>query len=246
MDQEKDDLSQQNTEVITGTTVLLEKKYKEDKSNALGNGFFIEPDKIVTNVHVLAGASTITAKCVETETTYTVEGIIAFDDINDLAVLKVAEDGTPFPLGNSKKVRKSEQVCLLGNRENKTNRVDGTVDSIRNSGKHIVVAFNITDAQGYSGSPLLNTKGEVIAIICSGGPPVDDGESVVGTTIASNLLKSLLDETDEMESLDAWQKRPRIQAYGKSYDAYLSRKHGDIKDAIAIYDDAIRLKSRLG
>lgn len=245
MDQEKDDISQQNTEVITGTTVLLKKKYKEDKSDALGNGFFIEPDKIVTNVHVLAGASTITAKCVETETTYTVEGIIAFDDINDLAVLKVAEEGTPFPLGNSKKVRKGEQVCLVGNRKNKTNRVEGTVYSIQNSGKHIVEELNITDAQGYSGSPLLNTKGEVIAIICSGGPPVDDGESIKGTSIASNLLKDLLDETDEVESLDSWQKRPRIQAYVKSYDAYLSRQHGDIKEAIAHYDNAIRLNPDL-
>lgn len=245
MEQDKDDNSQQNTEVITGTTVHLEKKYKGDKSDTLGNGFFIEPDKIATNVHVLAGAEKITAKCVETETTYTVEGIIAFDDINDLAVLKVAEEGTPFLLGNSKKVRKGEHACLLGNRNNKTDRVEGTVDSIRNSGKHIVVEFNITDGQGYSGSPLLNMKGEVIAIICSGAPPVDDGESIKGTSIASNLLKDLLDETDQVESLDAWQKRPRIQAYVKSYDAYLSREHGDIKEAIARYDDAIRLNPDL-
>ncbi len=245
MQQEKDNISQQNTEKITGTTVLIEKQYGEDKSNALGNGFFIEPDKIATNVHVLAGAEKITAKCLETETAYTVEGIITFDDINDLAVLKVTEEGTPFPFGNSKKVHKGNQVSLFGHRKNKTNRVEGTVHSIRNSGKHIVVEFNITDAQGYSGSPLLNTKDEVIAIICSGGPPVDEGESIKGTTIASNLLKNLLNETNEVESLDAWQKRPRIQAYVKSYEAYLSREHGDTKEAIARYDDAIRLNPDL-
>ena len=251
MDQEKDDISPQNTEVITGTTVLLEKKYKEDKSNALGNGFFIEPDKIATNVHVLANvyalacAEKITAKCVETETTYTVEGIIAFDDINDLAVLKVVEEGTPFPLGNSKKVRKGEQLCLFEHRKNKTDSVEGPVHSIRNSGKHIVVEFNITDIRGYSGSPVLNTKGEVVAVVSFAGPPVDGGESIKGTNIASNLLKNLLDETNEIESLDTWQKRPRIQAYVKSHDADLSREHGDIKDAIALYDDAIRLNPDL-
>lgn len=245
MQQERDNLSQQNTEEIAGTTVLLKMIYKEEKSKALGNGFFIEPDKIVTNVHVLAGASTITAKCVETETTYTVEGIIAFDDINDLAVLKVAEEGTPFPLGNSKKVRKGEHVCLLEHRKNKTNRVEGPVYSIQNSGKHIVVEFNITDIRGYSGSPVLNTKGEVIAVVSFGKPPVDDCDSIKSTNIVSNLLKNLLDETNEVESLDAWQKRPRIQAYVKSYDADLSREHGDIKDAIAHYDDAIRLNPDL-
>ena len=226
-------------------------KYKKDESNALGNGFFIEPDKIATNVHVLANvyalacAEKITANCVETETTYTVEGIIAFDDINDLAVLKVVEEGTPFPLGNSKKVRKGEQVCLLGHRKNKTIRVEGPVYSIRNSGKHIVVEFNITDIRGYSGSPVLNTKGEVIAVVSFAGPPVDEGESIKSTNIASNLLKNLLNETNEVESLDAWQKRSRIYAYVKSYDAYLSREHGDIKDAIARYDDAIRLNPDL-
>ncbi len=245
MEQERDDISSQHTEEIIGTTVLLKKKYTVDKSIALGNGFFIEPDKIVTNVHVLAGASTITVKCVETETTYTVEGIIAFDDINDLTVLKVAEEGTPFPLGNSKKVRKGEQVCLLGNRKNKTDRVEGTVYSITNSGKHIVVEFNITDGKGYSGSPVLDTKGKVIAIVSSGDVSVDDSESIKGTGIASDLLKSLLNETDGVESIDSWQKRPRIQAYVKSYDASNCREHGDIKGAIAHYDDAIRLNPDL-
>ena len=245
MEQEKDDMSPQSTEGITGTTVLLKKEYKEDKSHALGNGFFIEPDKIATNVHVLAGASTITVHCVETETTYTIEGIIAFDDINDLAVLKVAEEGTPFPLGNSKKVRKRQHACLLGHRNGKTDRLEGTVFSIQNSGKHIIVEFNIADGQGYSGSPLLNTKGEVIAIVRSGDPPVENGEPIKSRNIASNLLKNLLNETDEVESLDAWQKRPRIYAYVKSYDAYLSCEHGDIKEAIARYDDTIRLNPDL-
>ena len=245
MKQERHDISPQNTEGITGTTVLLKKVYKEDKSHALGNGFFIEPNKIVTNVHVLAGASTLTVHCVDTETTYTIEGVIAFDDINDLAVLKIAEEGTPFPPGNSKKVRKGEHVCLLGYRNDKKNRLDGTVFSIQNSGKHIIVKFNITDVQGYSGSPLLNTKGEVIGIICAGGPPVDDSEFIMSTNIASNLLKNLLNETHEVESLDAWLKRSRIYAYVKSSDAYLSRDHGDIKEAIARYDDAIRLNPDL-
>ncbi len=245
MEQERGNQSQQNKEEIAGTTVLIKKQFGEDKSNALGNGFFIEPDKIVTNVHVLAGAEKITATCIKTETVYNIESIIAFDDINDLVVLKVPEEGTPFPLGNSKKVRKGEQVCLIGCRKNKIDLVDGTVDSIRNSGKHIIVEFNISDGQGYSGSPVLNTKGEIIAVISSGGRPVNEGESIKGTNVASNLLKNLLSETNEVESFDAWQKRSRIQAYVKSYDAFLSHEHGDIKEAIALYDDAISLNPDL-
>ena len=71
-----------------------------------GSGFFVAPDKIVTNIHVLADATTVTAKSVDAEIVYTIEGIIAFDDINDLVVLKIAEEDTPFPISASNIVRK--------------------------------------------------------------------------------------------------------------------------------------------
>lgn len=245
MEQERDNLSQQNAEEIIGTIVLLEMEDADDDNWARGNGFFIAPDKIVTNVHVLAGKATVTAKCVETETTYTVEGIIAFDDINDLAVLKVAEEATPFPLGNSRKVRKGNQVCLIGCSKDKVNHVEGTVDSIRNSGKHLWIEFEIPDGQGYSGSPVLNAKGEVVSVVRSGDAPTEKNTSIKGNTIPTSVLKPLLEETQEVETLDAWQKRPKIRAYIKSNDGYLSSKHGDIKEAIALYDDALKLNPDL-
>ena len=57
--------------------------------------------------------------------------------------------------------------------------------------------------------------------------------------------QTLLEETQELEPLDAWQKRPRIRAYVKSHDGYLSSKHGDIKEAIALYDAALKLNPDL-
>lgn len=245
MEQKRDDLSLQHTKEIIGTIVLLEMEYTDDDDWARGSGFFIAPDKIVTNVHVLAGKATVTAKCVETETTYTVEGIIAFDDINDLAVLKVAEEATPFPLGNSRKVRKGNQVCLIGCSKDKVNHVEGTVDSIRNSRKHLWIEFEIPDGRGYSGSPVLNAKGEVVSVIRSGDAPTGKNTSIKGNTIPTSVLKPLLEETQEVEPLEVWQKRPRIRAYIKSYDGYLSSKHGDIKEAIALYDAALKLNPDL-
>ncbi|MDE0316255.1 MAG: trypsin-like peptidase domain-containing protein [Candidatus Poribacteria bacterium] len=245
MEQERDNPSPQNAEEIIGTTVLLEMEYADDDDWSRGCGFFITPDKIVTNVHVLAGKATVTAKCVETETTYTIEGILAFDDINDLAVLKVVETATPFPLGDSRKVRKGNQVCLIGCPKGKVNHVEGTVDSIRNSGKNFWVKFEIPDGRGYSGSPILNAKGEVVAVVRAGDAPTGKNTSIKSYTVPSSVLKLLLNETNEVESLDAWQKRPRICAYIKSYDGYLSSKHGDIKEAIVLYDNALKLNPDL-
>ena len=238
-------MEQQNVEDIIGTTVLIEKEYEADSSTGLGNGFFIEPDKIVTNIHVLSDGTIVNVKCQKTGTTYTVEGVIASDDINDLAVLKTTEAATPFLLGDSRKVRKGHSVCLVNYRDEDINQVEGTVDSIRNSGKHLWIEFNVPDGRGYSGSPVLNAKGEVIAVVQSGDAPVDGKESIRGRNVPSHLLKYLLSKTNDVEPIDVWQQHPRIMARVKSYDAYLNREHGDIKEAIALYDEAIRLNPDL-
>ena len=245
MDQNRNNTSSQRPEAIVGTTVYIEKTTEDDIYIGSGSGFFIETDKIVTNVHILVDAPTITVKCVETETIYTIEGVIAFDDINDLAVLKIVEEATPFPLGECRKVRKGDEVYLIDCRQEITNHVEGTVDSIRNSGKYLWIEFNISDGQGLSGSPVLNSKGEVISVVQSGEAPIDGGESIRGKTISSNVLKLLLEDLKDVEALHVWQKRSRIHAYVKSYDGYLSRTHGDFKEAIALYDAALKLNPDL-
>lgn len=132
--------TQKMTEESVGTVVYLEKVY-EDNTTGGGSGFFIEPDKIVTNIHVLPDGTIVNVRCQKTGTTYTVEGVIAYDDINDLAVLKITETATPFPLGDSRKVRKGHTVSLVSYREEDGNQVDGTVDIIRNSGKHHWIGY---------------------------------------------------------------------------------------------------------
>ena len=55
MEKQKDALLQQIVENSKAATLCLKAK------NAIGSGFFVEPDKIVTNIHVLAGKTKITA-----------------------------------------------------------------------------------------------------------------------------------------------------------------------------------------
>ncbi len=68
-----------------------------------GSGFFVAPDKIATNFHVAASVERgpIFAKVVDNETIWAVEGVMAFDVKNDLAILKIAGAGTPLPIGDS-------------------------------------------------------------------------------------------------------------------------------------------------
>ncbi len=243
MEKERDNLSQQNLDKIIGTTVLMESKYENENITAIGTGFFIEPDKIVTNVHVLAGATTVTPKSIDTEAVYTVEGITAFDDINDLAILKIVEEGTPFPIGDSKKVRKGEHVCVIGYPEKKVSTVEGSVHSIRNSGKHLWLNFKLSE--GNSGGPVLNAKGEVIAIATAASMSFDNSTTDKNRTISSKVLKLLLKKIGGVEPLDVWQRRSRIRAYIKAYKGDETREQGEYKEAIDHYDFALKLNPYL-
>lgn len=58
-------------------TVYLEMQDSNGKILGFGSGFFIKPNLIATNYHVIAGAGSGTAKLVGKSTTYKIEGFTA-------------------------------------------------------------------------------------------------------------------------------------------------------------------------
>ena len=244
MENENNVNTQKMPEESVGTVVCLEIVY-EDNTTGGGSGFFIKPNKIVTNIHVLSDGTIDSVKCQKTGATYTVEGVIAFDDINDLVVLKITESAPPFQLGDSRKVRKGHIVSLVFYSDEDENQMEGTVDIIRNSGKHQWIEFNIPSGQGYSGSPVVNAKGEVVSVIQGSGKQSNEDTPTNYRTISSVLLIPLMENVKEVEPLAVWQKRDRIRSYEKSSQGHRSHQHDDIKEAIAYYDDAIKLNPEL-
>ena len=246
MENEKDKSLQQTSKDNPGTTVLFELEYENEKYSAKvrGSGFFIESDKIVTNVHVLAGATKITARRVDPELIYTIEGIVAFDDKNDLAILKIEEEDKPFSLGDSNTVRKKDKVYVVGYPNGKEIRVERTVHSIRYIGKHIMLDNKLS--AGNSGGPVLSNKDEVIGVAESVRIPSNKNTQSKGTAISSNVLKLLLDEARQVESIDMWQKRPHIQAYTMADMGNEKREEGKYREAIEHYNTALNLNPHLG
>ena len=89
-------------EKALAATVYLEMKDKSGKTLGIGSGFFVKPNLIATNYHVIEGAASGTAKLIGKYTTYNIEGITATDRTNNLALLKVTAYGIePLPLGDS-------------------------------------------------------------------------------------------------------------------------------------------------
>jgi len=195
----------------------------------VGSGFFVDTDKIATNIHVVDEPGPVYAKLINDETIWKVEEVTTFDMEYDLVVLKVSGEGTPLPLGDSDLVQKGEAVVAVGYPDGKYKVTVGNVHGIQISSNLLGTTAEI--AQGNSGGPLLNSTGEVIGINTQSGD--------YSFAIPSNILKALLTRSVSPEPLTQWQKRDHIRAYaysGKGEDRFNA---GNYAKAIISFDNAI-------
>ena len=166
-----------------------------------GSGWVAAPDLVVTNAHVVAG---------EISTQVQPEGnglplparVMAFDEKNDIAVLRV-DDLRLEPLRLAEP-RASEPVALLGFPENgpfdiRAGRVGETTRVISNDAynrgpvERTVTSFKGFVRPGNSGGPAVNGDGEVVATVFASRADSDDG----GYGIPSSLVRQLVDLAQE-------------------------------------------------
>ncbi len=137
--------------------------------HALGSGFIVSPDGIIlTNAHVVAGASDVTVKL--TDRREFRAKVIGIDKPSDIAVLKINASGLPtVKMGNSANEKVGEWVLAIGSPFGFDNSVTAGIISAKSRSlpDGTYIPFIQTDAAvnpGNSGGPLINLKGEVIGI----------------------------------------------------------------------------------
>jgi S1-C subfamily serine protease len=180
------------------------------KQEALGSGFVIDKQgHIVTNYHVIAGATSIMvlfSNNVNTKAT-----VVGTDKSTDLAVLKVNVSPnalTPLSFGNSSALEVGDLVAAIGNPFGLDRSItSGIVSAIYNLGdgstssplvstNGFPIAAIQTDAainHGNSGGPLLNDLGQVVGVnsqIETGG--TSQGNVGIGFAIQSNTVKQVV------------------------------------------------------
>ena len=197
-----------------------------------GSGFFVAENLIVTNIHVVVGATSISAKVLGADTAYTIEGVAAFDAKNDLVILKIAGKGTPLPIGDSDLLQTGDIVQSIGYPNGEYKITGGPIHSIRNSDKWIRMSFKTIG--GNSGGPVLNGSGEVI------GVAVSDSDCF-SFTIPVNAVKMLLTQTHRVEPLAKWQERKQIHAYALMVQSQIKHSKSLYSEAIVGLDKAIQL-----
>ena len=231
----------QIAEKALAATVYLEMQDSKGVPLGFGSGFFVGDNLIATNYHVIEGAARGTAKLVGQFSTYTIEGVTATDQTNDLALLKVTMSGIkPLPLGNSSDVKIGETVYVAGNPKGLEGTFsDGIISSRRDPYTKERLQMTAPISPGSSGGPVLNSKGEVIGISFM---TLVGGQNL-NFAIPSRYLTELLTEPTPTKPLAEGNRSISAETYftwgNTKYDL------GDYKGAIADYDTAIRLKPDL-
>ncbi len=133
-----------------------------------GTGFFINNGNIVTNNHVIAGASQIKIKTQDNKE-YVVNQPIAKDTTNDLAILSAAaHQGEIRSLVISPTVPEiGEKIFVVGNPGHLEKTLSEGLISAMRAGPPERFQITAPVSPGSSGGPVFNMKGEVVCVVKS-------------------------------------------------------------------------------
>ncbi len=141
----------------------------EEPVRGAGSGFIVSPDGyILTNDHVVEGASQVTVRLVDQREFKA--RVVGTDERTDIAVIKIAASGLPVVrFGDPAKLRPGQWVLAIGSPFGFENSATaGIVSAIgRSLPSENYVPFIQTDVAvnpGNSGGPLFNLDGEVVGI----------------------------------------------------------------------------------
>ncbi|MDD5135471.1 MAG: trypsin-like peptidase domain-containing protein [Phycisphaerae bacterium] len=153
---------------VKPSVVLISTFDKDNKPIGQRSGFFIDnKGRLITNHHVVEGAYSATIKT-STGKEYPVQGIVAKDIQADIVKLVVNQpDANMTFLNLSANVpSEGENIFVIGNPLGLESTVSsGIVSAVRDIpafGKILQITAPIS--HGSSGSPVINSKGEVIGI----------------------------------------------------------------------------------
>jgi S1-C subfamily serine protease len=197
---------------------------------ATGSGFLIDTEgHIVTNNHVVEGATKVEVKLGSSDTSHEAE-VVGTDPATDVALLKVdVPEGQqhPLALGNSAEVEVGDPVVAIGNPFGLDRTVTAGIVSALQRQIQAPNGFAIshviqTDAAinpGNSGGPLIDAEGKVIGInsqIQTGGS--SEGNVGIGFAVPINTAREVVEQIEE---------------HGEVKHAYIGISGGSLTPALA-------------
>ena len=156
-----------------------------------GTGFYVRPDHVLTNVHVLDGQTSVDVISGETRRS---ARVVSTAPGVDLALLQVYNHDPRQPsltLGTADGLRVGQEVIAVGSAlgvlSNTVTR--GIVSAMRNTGEVRLIQTDAAINPGNSGGPLVNRAGQVIGVNTL---KVARGAESIGFAVAIDHARDLL------------------------------------------------------
>ena len=146
--------------------VVVDTVNAKGDSRSYGSGFFVGRNLVITNLHVVAGASQGTVRSVAADDTHAIVGVRGVDRENDLVVLEVKPgDSKSLVLGEDANLAIGEEVFVIGNPHGFEGTFsEGIVSGIREVEGRRILQITAPISPGSSGGPVLNSTAEVVGV----------------------------------------------------------------------------------
>lgn len=156
---------------LASSVVMIMVHDKKGEPFATGSGIMIgRKGYILTNNHVLSEGSFFSVRIENDDTCYRADQIIKYNQLLDLAVIRIDRELVPLPIykGQQKLVR-GQKVVAIGSPLGLFNSVsDGIIAGFRVLDDVDMIQFTAPTSPGSSGGAVLNMYGEVIGISTAG------------------------------------------------------------------------------
>ncbi len=209
-----------------------------------GCGFFTGEDgHLVTNRHVIEGSHHAEVRFPDGQS-YAVEGVIAEDVEADLIKLSVdvpAQSLKVFPVAPLP-AKVGERIVVIGPqkgaRDSSREVLTGNIAAVRNIGGFgTIIEMSAAVSAGFSGSPVVNMKGEVVGITTF--QVLRKGE--FNFAVPASRLENLIPKPGK--EIQKWEQERRFKSNGSNEELYLDGVHllwcKDWKAALVCLDEVV-------
>jgi uncharacterized protein (TIGR02145 family) len=150
-----------------------------------GSGFFVGPNLIATNYHVIEGATEAFCYTNSSAAKYEIEGYVAVDKEVDLVILKVKGLNKPAIKMSTSTPTPGQKVYVLGSPKGLEATIsEGIVSGLRNWNGRKLIQISAPISHGSSGGPVLNANGLLVGISVGA---LEDGQNLNFAIPKSNL-----------------------------------------------------------
>jgi len=227
---------------IKPSAVAIETFDAHDNTLTRGSGFFVAPDKIITNRHVIERSSRVEIHLLDGKK-FPVKGVVAVDGEGDLALLQVdvpKELAVPLPIVRAAP-QEGESIVVIGNpyglEGSVSNGIVSAVREIPGYGKIIQITASISP--GSSGSPVVNMLGQVVGVATL---QASEGQNLNFAVPAERIAQLKVGDVKTVSSLSAEIQKNKRSAAETAYSQGLAQlSRDDYARALPNFEKAVEI-----